>query len=157
MSFFNSSSTAKVSSFDVMAEKMATSFTAPVIKHTDLSDDHVLLDARELVEYKTSHLKEAVHIGYNDLDMEKLLLSLDKSKKYVVYCSVGYRSGDIAQKLLKEGFKTFNLYGGIFNWKNKGNEVYKRHMNKETKTEHVHGFNRKWSRFLQAGKVILDD
>ena len=39
----------------------------------------------------------------------------------IVYCSIGVRSEDIGEKLKELGYtKILNLYGGIFDWKNKG-------------------------------------
>jgi hypothetical protein len=49
------------------------------------------------------------------------------------------------------------LYGGIFQWKNNGNEIFKIINDKEEKTDNIHGFNSKWSKFIHGGRVVLDD
>ena len=41
-----------------------------------------------------------------------------------MYCSIGKRSEKVTQKLKKAGYNNVsNLYGGIFEWVNQGNEV----------------------------------
>lgn len=112
--------------------------------------DFVLLDARELKEYKVSHLKNALHVGYDHFDLEKTTSKLaGKNALIVVYCSIGIRSEDIAEKLQKAGYKNvFNLFGGIFEWKNKQNIVVDSLNNP---TEKVHTFSKEWSTWLKKG------
>lgn len=105
----------------------------------------VYLDAREQAEYDMSHIKDAVHIGYNKFD-KNTLVRYDKDAVYVVYCSVGYRSGQIGKKMMKLGFKNvFNLYGGLFDWANNGNPIYK----KDKQVKKVHPYDNKWGKWLR--------
>lgn len=50
-----------------------------------------------------------------------------KGTRVVLYCSVGYRSSNLANELVKQGLvdaaDAFNLEGSIFEWANLGNEV----------------------------------
>ena len=106
-----------------------------------------LLDSREAEEYKVSRISGATHVGYDDFD-KTALKKLDKSKPVVVYCSVGYRSEKIAEKLEKEGFtKVYNLYGGIFEWVNQDNPVY----NSKGKTNDIHPYSWLWGQWLSKG------
>jgi rhodanese-related sulfurtransferase len=41
---------------------------------------------------------------------------LDKEKTYFIYCRSGARSGQACTALSKEGFKVYNLKGGIMAW-----------------------------------------
>jgi hypothetical protein len=69
-----------------------------------------------------------------------------------VYCSVGYRSERIGEKLQDAGYThVFNLYGGIFNWKNQDGVVLD--ASNDT-TERVHTYNKSWSRFLKKGEPV---
>jgi len=115
----------------------------------------ILLDAREIKEYEISHIKNSIYVGYDYFDVEKTSASIvDKNSKIVVYCSVGIRSEDIAEKLQKAGYKNvYNLYGGIFEWKNNGYKVYDKN-NQET--EKVHTFNKEWSKWLNKGEKIYE-
>ena len=115
----------------------------------------ILLDARETKEYNISHLEDAIHVGYDFFDINLVTESFtDKSAKIVVYCSLGIRSEDIAEQLKKEGYtNVYNLFGGIFEWKNNDLNVYN---NKNELTEDVHTFSEEWSHWLLKGNKIYD-
>lgn len=118
-----------------------------------MNDTVIILDAREAEEFKVSHLKAAINVGFNNFSSEeKQLQTLNKNNLVVVYCSVGIRSEEIGEKLKKAGFTDVkNLYGGIFEWKNKGYPVIDS-AGKET--ENIHVFSKHWSKYLQAGNPI---
>ena len=79
---------------------------------------------------------------------------IDKNATIIVYCSVGIRSEDIAEKLQKAGYKNvFNLFGGIFEWKNKQNTVVDSTNNP---TEKVHTFSKEWSKWLKKGIKVYE-
>ncbi|CAL2102451.1 Rhodanese [Tenacibaculum sp. 190130A14a] len=132
--------------------------SVPYISITELQNENnvILLDAREPKEFEISHLKNAICVGYDFFNLEKTLKKLPQNKntKIVVYCSLGIRSEDIAEKLQKQGYTNiFNLYGGIFEWKNQNNTL----VNKENKpTEKVHTFNKEWSKWLYKGEKIYE-
>jgi rhodanese-related sulfurtransferase len=110
----------------------------------------VLLDAREPKEFAVSHLKGALAVGYDHFDLDKLA-AVDKKSRIVVYCSVGYRSEKIAEKLIAAGFKNVsNLYGGIFEWVNQGFPVY----NTSGQTHKVHAYDRTWGIWLHKGEKV---
>ena len=132
--------------------------TIPYISVQELAlpdEEVIILDTREIKEYNTSHLQNALHVGYDFFDMASILENIkDKSSKIVVYCSVGIRSEDIAEKLKKEGYTNiYNLFGGIFEWKNNDFIVYDEH---NQPTENVHTFSKKWSSWLIKGNKIYD-
>ena len=136
--------------FDEMVTEMAEN-AVPIIKYnkvnklTEKGKSIVFLDARELKEFKISHIKNAIHVGYDNFD-NKTVSSLNKNAIIVIYCSVGYRSGKIGLKLRKMGFtNVFNLYGGLFEWANNGNPIYQ----KDKKTNKVHPYNTKWGKWLK--------
>ena len=123
---------------DELAEKM-------------MEEQVVLIDSREKEEYEVSHIKGAKFLSFNKPDM-KLFDSIDKNTTVVVYCSVGYRSEKIGEKLQKLGFKhVYNLYGGIFEWKNQ-QQIVVNHENKPT--EKVHTYNKNWGQWLQRGQKV---
>lgn len=111
----------------------------------------IYLDAREIEEYEISHITSAIWVGFDAFD-KKVLKNIPKSKPIVVYCSVGYRSEKIAEKMQKMGFQNVsNLYGGIFSWKDAGLQV----VDKSGKaTEKIHTYNRKWSQWLRTGEKV---
>ena len=128
------------------------SFSVKTIAPNDVKREPnmVILDARERSEYDVSHLPNAIFIGYNNFG-KKMLDSLAKDKPIVVYCSIGYRSEKIGEKLQKLGFtKVYNLYGSIFEWVNQGNVVVDKNGQP---TKKVHTYNKNWSRWVEEGKA----
>ena len=108
----------------------------------------VLLDTRSLDEFEVSHLHDARFVDYQSFD-KKRVEDLDRNTPVVVYCSVGYRSERIGEKLLAMGFKDVkNLYGGIFEWVNESHPV---ENSRGTPTDSVHTYNKEWSRWLIRG------
>lgn len=120
-----------------------------------ISDEVILLDAREPKEYKVSHIKNAQFVGYDKFKLKSTIKNLpNKDAKIVVYCSLGVRSEDVAEKLKKIGYTNVsNLYGGIFEWKNNNNKVF----NAEDEiTEKVHAFDEDWGRWLKKGEKVYE-
>lgn len=129
------------------------SFTVPLMGVEELanSEENIyILDAREKAEYEISHIPGARYIGY-DKFKKKNVADIPKDAKVVVYCSVGYRSEKIGERLKKAGFDDVsNLYGSIFEWVNAGNPVENA---KGEKTEAVHTYNKKWSQWVIDGRA----
>lgn len=78
----------------------------------------VLLDVRTQEEYDEKHLPEAqlIDIRQPQNFMDEVQ-SLDKSKRYFIYCRSGARSGQACQVLDQLGVAaTYNLVGGILAW-----------------------------------------
>ncbi|MEM8485183.1 MAG: rhodanese-like domain-containing protein [Bacteroidota bacterium] len=104
----------------------------------------LLIDIREKKEYEVSHLAGAIHMD-PDTRRFKALKGVDKDAPIVVYCSVGYRSSKMAEKLEKAGFTNVsNLEGSIFTWANEGHTV----MRGEEEVKAVHPYNRVWGMLL---------
>jgi rhodanese-related sulfurtransferase len=115
----------------------------------------ILLDSREQKEYETSHIQDAIFVGYDFFNLNTLKQKLpNKDSKIVVYCSVGVRSEDIGEKLKKAGYNNvYNLFGGIFEWKSNNNEVY----NSDGKeTDSIHTYSKEWSKWLRKGIKVYD-
>lgn len=111
----------------------------------------VVLDIRSEEEYAVSRIADARFIDYDTFSVENVP-DIPKSSEVVVYCSVGYRSEKIGEKLLAMGFTNVkNLYGGIFQWKNDGFEV----LNTQSEpTDSVHTYNKSWSKWLVNGVKV---
>ena len=113
----------------------------------------LLLDTREKVEFEVSHIAKAIWVGNKNFDTDTILAIVpDKNRPIVVYCSIGIRSEKVGEKLLKNGYKeVYNLYGGIFEWKNKGFPVYDS-IGQET--DRVHAYNRHWGKMLNNATKV---
>ena len=133
------------------------SHSIPYITADSLSkhNSFILLDTRELKEYNVSHLKNSIYVGYEHFKINELASKIkDKKTPIVVYCSLGIRSESIAQKLKNAGYmNVYNLYGGIFEWKNHNFTVYN---SNEIATEKVHVYSKYWSQYLIKGEKIYE-
>ena len=139
--------------FDKMAKRMASGKVDDMTIETlkGQIDDVILLDTREKKEYDVSHLPNAIWVGYDDFNLDRVA-SIAKDKKVVTYCSVGYRSERIGEKLLKAGFKdVYNLNGSLFRWVNAGYEIVD---SKNQPTLKVHGYDKNWGKWLKKGEVV---
>ena len=115
-----------------------------------IQHDVVLIDAREPEEFQISHIPNAVPVGYDSFDISSVD-SVDKDKSIVVYCAVGYRSEKISEKLMERGFSNVsNLYGGIFEWVNRGNVV----VNESDTTQKIHAYSKTWGIWLNKGEKV---
>jgi rhodanese-related sulfurtransferase len=123
------------------------------LRMLQMNDSIIILDAREVPEFQISHLESAINIGFNKFSAEeKQLQKLNKNTPIIVYCSVGIRSEEMGEKLKKAGFTNVkNLYGGIFEWKNKDFPVID---STGTETENVHTFSKIWRKYLHSGNPV---
>lgn len=111
---------------------------------THASQTPVLLDARTAPEFAVSHLPTARRIDPNTPDWQ-MLIKIPKDALVVVYCSIGYRSAQIAEQLQQQGFSNvFNLEGSIFQWANEGRSL----VQNDQPTQCVHPYNEQWGKLL---------
>jgi rhodanese-related sulfurtransferase len=130
--------------------------SVPYIKITELKNSkYILLDSREPREYQVSHIPNALFVGYDYFKPEKVSkLIKNRNTPIVVYCSIGVRSEQIGEKLQKMGYtNVYNLYGGIFEYKNKGGKVIN---TKNQETDSIHTFNKQWSIYLTKGIKVYE-
>jgi len=148
---------AQSSSLDKLLSKY-NSHSIPYISVEELkmqsdNEEVYILDAREIEEFEVSHLKNSLFVGYNDFSAESVTSKIeDKNSPIVVYCSLGIRSETISEKLKSAGYTNVkNLYGGIFEWKNRGYSVFD---TSNKKTQKVHAFSKHWSKYLSKGEKV---
>jgi rhodanese-related sulfurtransferase len=83
----------------------------------------LLLDVRSEEEFAVSHLPNAHQVD-PDSSVDDLLAKLPTDQPWVLYCSAGYRSSHLAQRLLQSGATEIsNLDGSIFCWVREGREL----------------------------------
>lgn len=113
----------------------------------------LFIDARERNEYDVSHIKNALFVGYENFSYDSLT-AINKNQRIIVYCSVGYRSENISEKLVDAGFTNVsNLVGGIFEWVNEGNAVVD---SKGDTTLDVHAYSKSWGVWLTKGNKVYN-
>ncbi len=103
----------------------------------------LLLDCRAEEEFAVSHLVGAVRFA-GGKDLSAVTNSV---RPVVVYCSVGYRSAGVAERLQESGVReVYNLEGSIFEWANRDYPLF-RGTNRATV---VHPYDAAWGRLLEA-------
>lgn len=91
------------------------------IKQAKADTTAIILDVRTPGEYKEEHLAGARQLDFlNTSVFDAGIKLLDKSHTYYVYCRSGKRSHNACIKMKKQGFKVFDMEGGILNWKRLG-------------------------------------
>ncbi len=129
--------------------------SVPVVTCNELKQmpDALLFDAREKREYAVSHLPKARWVGHEDFQLSRVA-DVPQNAPIVVYCSVGYRSEKVGEKLKAAGFANVrNLYGSIFEWVNQGNPVVD---STGKPTRRVHAYSRTWGIWLNRGEKIYE-
>lgn len=108
-------------------------------------DGVLLLDARSGSEYRVSHLPGAVLAGGTRRALARIRAS--DARTVVIYCSVGYRSARLAERLRKRGvIHVASLEGSLFKWFNEGRPV----VRGDEPAHRVHPYNDDWGRLLDA-------
>lgn len=129
------------------------SFTAPIMGVSELEanrSSYVVFDTRKREEYEVSHIPGASYLGYKDFDKARLE-DIPKEAKIVLYCSIGYRSEKIAERLQKLGYQNvYNLYGSIFEWANRSYPLEDKNGKPTTK---LHTYNKNWSKWVDGRKA----
>ncbi len=90
-------------------------------------EDAVVVDIRDLSEYKKGHLPEARHIPLRELDQRLKELNRFRQKPIIVYCLTDTRASAAGGKLKKAGFESVHsLRGGLAAWQNASLPVTKK-------------------------------
>ncbi|GAA3717292.1 hypothetical protein GCM10022204_41530 [Microlunatus aurantiacus] len=79
-----------------------------------VSNGAVLLDVRDLPEWRAGHAPQARHLPLGDL--RDRLTELPKDTPVVAVCRSGRRSAIAARLLTRHGYTASNLTGGMHAW-----------------------------------------
>ena len=141
-------------SYDIMLSTLLSHSVKEISVDDAAADTNaVFIDTREWDEYNVSHIKNAIWVGYDDFDPARMG-AIDKQRRLIVYCSVGYRSEKITEQLIQLGYSNlFNLYGGIFEWVNNGYPVFD---STGQETAKIHAYSKKWSTWLNRGEKVYE-
>lgn len=104
-----------------------------------------LLDVRTPKEFAVSHLPGAQLIS-PDAKAVDVLAKLEPKRPVVVYCSVGYRSSKLAERLQAAGMvQVMNLEGSIFAWANEDRAL---EQDGQPATQ-LHPYNKRYGQMLK--------
>ncbi len=126
----------------------------PDVKHIDTTAVEQLLknkdavqvvDVREPDEFKVSHLPGAINVPPESSD-EDVLAKIKPDHPVIVYCSVGWRSSEMAERLQAAGrTNVVNYAGSIFAWANAEQPL----ESSAGATKAVHPYDNHWGRYLK--------
>jgi len=128
------------------------------VKHIDASklsqigDDIILFDVREVDEFEVSHIEGAIRVtpDISEKEFMRQFAPMIKGKTAVFYCAVGYRSSLLAESVQEDlqasgNQQIFNLQGGIFDWHNNHRKL----VDKSGESDNIHPNSRYWGRMLE--------
>ncbi|RYZ69648.1 MAG: rhodanese-like domain-containing protein [Proteobacteria bacterium] len=72
-----------------------------------------VIDVRTPEEFSESHVVGAQNIDVQNSSFKEQIQKLDKSKKYVLYCRSGKRSGKAKAEMKALGFKEVENFGSV--------------------------------------------
>lgn len=151
MSFFSSFSQVGSTAYSIMLKTLLSNSVKQISVEEASNKEFYFLDARAENEYQVSHIRGATWVGYEEFNLEKVSKQ-NKTDPIVIYCSVGYRSEKIGEKLIEAGFTNVsNLYGGVFEWVNQGNTIVNK---KGEKTPNIHAYSKTWGIWLTQGVKV---
>ena len=84
---------------------------------------------------------------------EEFLSNAEKYREHIIigYCTISYRSGELAQELMnKQGITMYNLRGGLLAWVHDGGKV----VDQKGETKRIHVYGRKWNLAPSAYEVV---
>ena len=103
----------------------------------DQSESWVIVDARAEEEISVSTIPGAITLEALCADLKAY-----RNTSILVYCTIGCRSGNVAESLMADGFRTYNLWGGVIAWALHGNSFI---TSGGEETYQVHVFDEKWN------------
>ncbi|MBL7873385.1 MAG: rhodanese-like domain-containing protein [Cyclobacteriaceae bacterium] len=153
LNFFLAEAQTQNGAFNLTLKALLSHSVKEVTVPDAIKSTALFVDARERNEYDVSHVKNALFVGYDNFNFDSLA-SINKGQKIIVYCSVGYRSEKVAEKLVTAGFTDVsNLVGGIFEWVNQGYAVVD---SSGATTQNIHAYNKTWGIWLNKGNKVYN-
>jgi rhodanese-related sulfurtransferase len=96
-----------------------------------------IIDARGPDEFALNHIENALNFNLKSDNYETVVATLNKSQPVFIYSIAAYRSGLLANDLLKKGFsEVYILEGGIAAWIGGGKPFYTNLKSKLTLPEY---------------------
>ena len=89
----------------------ASELVLPYLYTSEIPSEAVVIDTRPLAQYEPWHYPGAVHHDFWDLFQG--LGSLDRDRTYVLYCELGLKSAQLAEKMQRAGFEAYSYKGGV--------------------------------------------
>lgn len=96
--------------------KPFTTITAADAVELIAQQQPMILDCRDLKDYRAGHIDDAMHV--HEQLRDSLIKKADKAKPLLIYCYYGHASEHLAEMFGDFGFKqVYSLAGGYADWK----------------------------------------
>lgn len=116
---------------------------AAQLKHMIDTPELLLIDLREEAEQDVSMLPHALTAAQV---ARQFPAGIPASRRVIVYCTIGVRSGRYVERLAKNGVKATNLAGGILAWSYVRGALQARDRNGALMpTMRIHTYGRRWN------------
>jgi len=90
--------------------------STPEAEQLIASGEPMILDCRDLKDYRAGHIDNAMHV--HEKLRDSLLQKGDKARQLLIYCYYGHASEHLAEMFCDFGFKqVYSLAGGYADWK----------------------------------------
>ena len=80
-------------------------------------DGAIIIDVRTVAEYEQAHIKNAIYLGRDFLELRIAEVAPDSETKLIIACGGGIRSLFAAESLISLGYnEVYNMQGGFKAW-----------------------------------------
>ncbi|UCC75145.1 MAG: tRNA 4-thiouridine(8) synthase ThiI [Gemmatimonadota bacterium] len=93
-----------------LRELDASELVMPYLYTSEIPADAVVIDTRSQVQFEPWHYPGAAHHDFWALFRD--LEALDRERTYVLYCELGLKTAQLAEKLQRAGFEAYSFKGG---------------------------------------------
>ncbi|NIN72869.1 MAG: tRNA 4-thiouridine(8) synthase ThiI [Gemmatimonadetes bacterium] len=83
----------------------------PYLYTSEIAAAAIVLDTRSAAQYDAWHYPGARHCDFWDLFRD--LRSLEKERTYVLYCDLGLKTAQLAEKMQQAGYEAYSFKGGV--------------------------------------------
>jgi len=106
------------------AEDITCAEAHTLIRAHEDDEDFMIIDFRPLEMFRPAYLRNAVFYDIFRESAEARLDRLDRDGTYLIYCTIGHRSGIALDRMKAMGFeRVHHMYEGILAWKRLGYET----------------------------------
>ncbi|MGD8699661.1 MAG: tRNA uracil 4-sulfurtransferase ThiI [Gemmatimonadales bacterium] len=94
-----------------LRELDASELVLPYLYTTEIPDDALIIDARPRSQYEPWHYPGAIHRDFWEILAD--FKSLDRDRLYVLYCELGLKTAQLAEKMQRAGYEAYSFKGGL--------------------------------------------
>ena len=126
----------------VKKEDLSSKQAFDLIQAHQNDSSFIIIDFRPVEKYNAAHIENAIYFDVFSDSVDNWLNTLYKDNTYLIYCTIGHRSGIAFEKMKKMNFKkVYHLFQGLTVWKDEGYKISIELINEIKKIKGVHGIH----------------